>query len=626
MAQDDSPVIAHETKRLRALQPFDRIDDSTLTAILGRSRLEYFARGTQIFHPALGSTRRELYIIREGAVLPIAPDASASGAADVGMIEAGGMFPIEAADADSVALAYTAHTDSFCWVVSDGALEQLLAQPAVLGWLLARRGAEARGLRRRYAADSEAGHIATEMLRLPLAGLTARNAQSIPPDATVGEATAMMARERIGSVVVVEGDRPIGIVTESDLLRRVYALDADTDAPIAQAMTGMPFVLPGSATAAEAALEMTTRGIRHIPVVDDAGALTGVVSERDLFKLQRHGFGHFAAPIERAGSIEELAEAVAGIREAGRAIFERGMSAEALTRLISSLNDRVVTRVLDLVRTSSDPDRTFCWLAFGSEGRHEQTFSTDQDNGIILAGKASTRRRHLDYAERINAALDRCGFPLCNGGVMARNPDWCLTLDEWKDKFRSWIRSPTPEALLFANIFFDFRPLHGDASLADALRDHLFALSRENTIFLQMMASNALDTTAPLGTFSRFSTDGAERNGTIDLKKRGAVIFVDTARIFSLAKGVRATNTAERLRLGGQRIRRDPTVIDADVSAFHIIQSLRLRTQLGLAAGSASEPNRIDPYALNELDQRMLREALRQGQHLHERLKLDYRL
>lgn len=626
MPEEALPIIEHEAALLASFPPFDRMDAARLGAILADSRLRFYPRGGQILHPSVGVARREMFVVRQGSVsrtdIETAPVPGGEGV----VIGPGGLFPPEAALDEAPAHAYAAREDCFCWAVSGDAASRLLQDPAVLAWLLARSSEEARGLRRRYAEDAEAGHIAAEVLCLPVSAILSRGALSLTEEGSVREATELMARERVGSVVIVSDQRPVGILTESDILRRVVAAGGETSSPVSTAMTASPFVLAKSATVAEAALEMTTRSIRHIPVVEDDGTLAGVISARDLFRLQRQGFAHLAAPIERAESVEELAAAVAAFRETGRAIFLHGMSAESLTMLMSSLNDRVTQRVLEVVRRDGDPEGGFCWLAFGSEGRHEQTFSTDQDNGIIFTGDSSERERFLDYAERVNAALDLCGFPLCKGGVMAKNPQWCLTLPEWKERFGSWIRTPTPEALLFANIFFDFRPLLGDASLAEALRDHLFVLSRDNTIFLQMMASNALNTTPPLGTFSRFSTDGGEHGGTIDLKKRGAVMFVDAARIFALAQGVRATNTGERLRLGGKRLKRNAAAIEADVSAFHFVQALRIRAQLGVGAGAGDDPNRIDPYALNELDQRILRESLRQAQHLQERLKLDYRL
>ncbi|MFX9665230.1 DUF294 nucleotidyltransferase-like domain-containing protein, partial [Acinetobacter baumannii] len=73
----------------------------------------------------------------------------------------------------------------------------------------------------------------------------------------------------------------------------------------------------------------------------------------------------------------------------------------------------------------------WCWLAFGSEGRMEQTFCTDQDNGLVFdapPGLAadSVRPALLRVASDINRALAQLGFPLCEGGVMAGQPRCCL--------------------------------------------------------------------------------------------------------------------------------------------------------------------------------------------------------
>ena len=95
----------------------------------------------------------------------------------------------------------------------------------------------------------------------------------------------------------------------------------------------------------------------------------------------------------------------------------------------------------------------FAWFAFGSEGRHEQTLSTDQDNGIIFRCADAkqlkeTRARLVEFARTVNEDLAACGFPLCKGNIMASNPELCLTLDEWKSRFGDWIREPDPQALL----------------------------------------------------------------------------------------------------------------------------------------------------------------------------------
>jgi CBS domain-containing protein len=198
-------------------------------------------------------------------------------------------------------------------------------------------------------------------------------------------------------------------------------------------------------------------------------------------------------------------------------------------------------------------DIDWAWLAFGSEGREEQTLSTDQDNGIVFLASAeqrdALRARLLSFAQDVNADLDRCGFPLCKGNIMAGNPEWCLTLNEWQEKFSRWVQSPQPQALLNATIFFDIRALWGRTDLADKMYAHLFSQARENGIFQRMLAGNALSVAPPLGMIRDFVTESDESGKAfIDLKKSGARLFVDAARVMALAHGVATASTTERLR------------------------------------------------------------------------------
>jgi CBS domain-containing protein len=162
-----------------------------------------------------------------------------------------------------------------------------------------------------------------------------------------------------------------------------------------------------------------------------------------------------------------------------RLVAER-VSADALCHRLSSLNDLLTLQVIELVAGQFDlPYVQWCWLVFGSEGRLEQTLATDQDNGLIFAAdsdaEAAQPARSLScpFARAVNEALDACGFPLCKGNIMASNPQWCLSADEWRMAFSGWLESPQPEALLNASIFFDLRGLYGQESLANELRSWL---------------------------------------------------------------------------------------------------------------------------------------------------------
>jgi CBS domain-containing protein len=467
----------------------------------------------------------------------------------------------------------------------------------------------------------------------PLAGLIRRPPVTCAADATVRTALARMREERVGSIVVVDtGNMPLGIFTLRDLRDRVMLEAVSLDAAIAQVMTPDPVTLPDSALAFEAALLMARRGIHHM-VVTRAGKAAGVLSETDLFTLQRVGVTQVSEAIRGAPERARLEAAAADIRLLAGNLLAQGVAAEQLTRIVSTLNDLLTARLveLELAPVGIAPEE-LCWLALGSEGRHEQTFATDQDNGIIFPDPIDSdvnrvRARLLPVAQRINEGLAACGFPLCKGGIMASNPRYCLSLAEWKQTFGGWMSQADSQALLNATIFFDFRPLFGAAQLARELRGWLAHAASSQPLFLRLMAENALRNAPPLGLIRDFAVAEHEgRPGTLDLKLNGSLPFVDGARILSLAAGDSHTNTAERLRAAAAARHVPSAEVEAWVEAFHFIQMLRLRNQQQRAAAGLRPDNLLAPDALNELDRRILKEAFRQARRLQERLRLDYQL
>ena len=465
-----------------------------------------------------------------------------------------------------------------------------------------------------------------QTLTRPLADLIPSPPITCDAGTPLRQALTEMREHGVRSIIVTDTDfAPLGVFTLNDLRDRVVLQDVPLDTPVGRVMTPNPITLPGYATAADAMQAMAAGGFTQI-IVTERNRVIGTVFERDLFALQRVSLRQIQNAIRSARSVQSLKHVAGDIRNLARNLLAQGVNAETLTRTIAALNDALTRGVLTMVL--QDHGLTgidWCWLALGSEGRGEQTLATDQDNALIfadpddMAETLRTRRELLAFAREVNAALDTLGFPLCKGGIMAGNPEWCLTASEWRQKFTGWLSEPTPAALLNANIFFDFRPLYGNDGLADELMRWLLARTRDNKLFLRLMVANALQTEPPLGIIRAFEVDdGPGQDGTLDLKVRGTRIFVDAARAFALGYGVPDPNTAERLRKAGEAIHADPKHVAATVDAFHFLQVLRLRTQ---EVGHSTPPNRLDPYALNEVDQRMLKEAFRQARKLQQRLK-----
>jgi CBS domain-containing protein len=208
---------------------------------------------------------------------------------------------------------------------------------------------------------------------------------------------------------------------------------------------------------------------------------------------------------------------------------------------------------------------------------------------------------------------------------MASNREWCLSLTEWKARFADWIEHGTPEALLNSTIFFDFRPLYGEIGLAQELRRWLADYAFGHKRFLLQLTQNALENQPPLGVLRDFILKGgADHPHSLDLKVNGITPFVDAARIYSLAAGVTHTSTLERLRLAGRRLNMAQIEMESWHEAFLFIQTLRLRRQDLQRQKGQQVHNHLDPDELNEIDRRMLREAMRQARKLQNRLAREY--
>jgi CBS domain-containing protein len=470
-------------------------------------------------------------------------------------------------------------------------------------------------------------------LHSQLAAMIRRKPVTATPETSLRDAVQAMSENRVGSIIVVEPEsgKPLGIFTLRDLLHRVAAKSCDLDQMLMAVMSDSGLLmLNWRSTVYQAALVMARHGVHHVIVVDATGKLVGIVSQEDIYELQSGGGKAISGAIRGARDLDGLVAASEDIRRLAERTLAEGGAAEALTQLISSLNDHLTVRLIELTKAEFDlPQVPWAWLAFGSEGRYEQTLSTDQDNGLVFAagdGQAATlRAAFLPFATEVNKRLDACGFPLCKGNVMASNPELCLSLEEWRQRYNGWLRSNSPQALLNATIYFDFRPLYGDESLTDELAAWLRTNVPGATLFLRFMAENAVSVKPPLGMIRDFTFDvSTEFPHTIDLKTCGTRLFVDAARILALANGITATSTPQRLRAAAEQGKVGRDDINAIIDGFHFMQQLRLRQQQ--ARTPMGMANRVDPEKLNELDRFVLKEAFKQARKLQGRIQMDYRL
>ena len=129
-----------------------------------------------------------------------------------------------------------------------------------------------------------------------LGELMSREVLAVAPEDTLGEAAERMTDERVGSAVVLEHGRLIGILTERDVLQAVAGRVHSSEARVREWMTADPVVATQETTAADSLATMLAKGFRHLPVVEDE-RVVGIVSIRDILAASVA-----AAPGARLGS------------------------------------------------------------------------------------------------------------------------------------------------------------------------------------------------------------------------------------------------------------------------------------------------------------------------------------
>lgn len=618
---------------LRKYPPFNQMDSAQLAYLVEHCQLRFYAAGESIIKPDDGPVQH-FYIVKQGQVVGERPHSARRGNETTFEIASGECFPLAALLGErATRTEHLAGEDTFCLLLGKDAFVRLFAQSAPFRDFALRGVSSLLDQVNQQVQLRAAENLGAQYsLDTPLRELAPQQPVACAAETPLREAVRRMHEQHVGSIVIVDqGDRPHGIFTLRDL-RRVVADGESLEQPIRALMTQRPFHLSPGASAFDAALAMTERHIAHVCLVEDE-RLVGVVSERDLFSLQRVDLVHLARTIRHAGRIETLVALRGDIRQLVERMLAHGASSTQITQLVTLLNDHTVCRVIELVlEEMGDPGVPFSWLCFGSEGRREQTLHTDQDNGILFeaadaADAERIRQLLLPRARRINQLLADCGFALCRGNIMAGNPDLCLSRQEWARRFSAFIREATPESLLGSSIYFDLRVIWGAEAGCEQLRQQLLAEVADNSLFQRLLAANALRHRPPLGRFRDFvvARKGAEKD-TLDLKEEGLTPFVDGARLLALAHGIGESSTlrrfAELVRL---------RVIDAQdgaayEEAYHLIQQMRLQLHQQQAAQGLAFSNRLDPDSLNHLDRRILRESFRQAQRLQASLALRYQL
>jgi CBS domain-containing protein len=467
----------------------------------------------------------------------------------------------------------------------------------------------------------KAGSQPQEMLYLfnvHVGDVIKRPPEIIHASQTIQQAAERMADLEIGSLLVEDQSGQIsGILTDKDLRKKVVAKAHDYQAPVASVMSRPVRTVPFDALCFDALLHMMDERVHHL-AIERGNQIVGVVSVHDIMVQEGSSPLYLFSEIAKQRSVEGLFPLSQKIPRVVRALVKEGAKANNITRIVTVLNDQIVTRLLTMLHEQLGPSPVpFCWITFGSEGRKEQTFKTDQDNALIYAPPSDdeaqmklVRSYFRRFGNEAAQLLDACGFPLCKGKMMASNPRWRKPYAVWKGYFDRWMATPEPQEVLNATIFFDFRPEYGAIEFGNELRDHLTLEAPSKSFFLLSLAKDCMAGKTPLTFFKHFIV---EKNGKyknrLDLKTQGLTTFVNFARLLALRYGIKETNTLARLEILAETDRIPKTLYLETRDAYEFQMQLRLENQLRMIEANQAPDNYIDPGDLSDVDKQTLKEA-----------------
>jgi len=589
---------------VRGTPPFDALPAPVFADAARALEIVFHPAGTRLLVRG-GEPSRHLYVIRKGAVR-LERDAQT-----LQVLEEGEIFGFTSLISGNATIDVTVEEDLLAYRLPRKEFEALLGHAPFAGHF-------ASGLAERLRNSLERSQVVSFQpdLGVPVSTLLRGPAVRIAEDATVGEAARLMAKESVSSVLV-DSDPP-GIVTDRDFRKRVLAAGRGPETPVREVYTSPIKTVSADCPVYEAWRILLDAGCHHLPVARN-GEIIGVISATDLLKCTAAGPVAVMKNVERLGGRDALPGYSTKVAEMASALFNGGLEPTVIGGFVARLNDTLMTRILRWAESDlGSPPTPYAWVVFGSEGRMEQMVLTDQDNALVWGEDVPGAREYFRaLAEKAVADLQAAGFPRCAGGYMATR--WLGPLDSWEDDFRGWLEKPTPQALLEASIFFDFRVVHGHLDVS-RLRSVTARAAGART-FLAATAKSALTFRPPGGLVLRLRSDSSR----FDMKLKGISPIVFLTRVYGLESASRTSNTLDRLRAAVEAGLIAKDTCETLSEAYRFLLRIRLRTQIRAISEGEPPTNLVSLSDLSSMERSRLRDAFRAIEVWQERASYHYR-
>ncbi len=609
-------MIAKET--LKQIYPFSSLPDEEIESIILNSDVKVYQRGMIIFTE--GSNPLEfLYVILNGEVFLEKKSQL------IAHLKSGDIFGFVSlmSEMPPVSTARVVEENTEIFLIKKEKFRSLLSKYETFARYFTKELAS----RVHKTPVSKTSFHLERLLDVRIRDLKIKEPILIQGQLNITETAKTMA-ENDSTFCLVQKDGEIGIITERDIIKKVLARELDPLLVKAQDVATFPIIsMDASEPLFNALLIMAKHGIRKL-VVKDAGAIWGILDDRVIISHESKNILFLIKEVNRAKNVEELSYLYSLFNESVIEGVLSGLDPEYVGKYIAELNDHFMIKVAKIVEEElGKPPCPYCILVIGSEGRREQSLKTDQDNALIFDDNAEAESYFENFAKKYIDFLLEIGFPPCPGNVMISNAYWRRSKKEWFKEINKWMENPKPENVLNISIFFDFRNVYGDESLANDLWQFIFEKIKVSKHFLPFLASEAIKFKPPLGFLGKLQTEKeGKHKGEMDIKKYGIFPITQGIRVLSLENGIRTTNTFERIRsLGDLSVFTGEFAKDLEES-HKFLMTLRLKFQAKEIREENEPDNFINPHDLSKTERELLKDIFKRIEEFQKLLFDKYNL
>jgi len=450
---------------------------------------------------------------------------------------------------------------------------------------------------------------------------------------SVKDAAQLMTENLIDSVIILEHNYPIGIVTDTDLRTKIVTGRFPITTTIDKIMSSPVITVPENVSVAEAQLLLLKYNVTHLCVTQDGSdksEVKGIISEHDLIVAQANNPGILIKEIKRSLTAKELKQVREKLTDLIQTSIAKNIPLPHIYNISGEIISALIRRSVELaILDLGSPPARFAWLSIGSQGRKEQLLLTDQDSILIFEDVATEKYRDVkDYflklGKRATATLEKVGYSPCLNGHMGSNMLWCKSLSDWIKQYNNWMKTPGEKSNEISGIFFDFEIIFGEGKIEDTITDSIFQSAKNNNLFFDYLGNDALRKNPPLNFFKKFTIEEeGEHKGKFDIKNKAIMPLVDGARLFAINMNLRGINNTY-LRFKQLAIV-DPKFSEIYLSCAESFLILsKYRTLEGLKNDSSGQY--INLEELSKADKEKIKEALNPMKDLEDLIKDKFQL